>query len=103
MIHTEQLSADTIMFYVRGRLDSHVTKELGLSVLRSYHLGFSTFLCNLSRVTFLEAGATDQLGLIGEGLRDKGKIWRVIGSPASIGEQLILRTILQHLPREAWN
>ena len=103
MIHTEQLTSDTMMFHVRGRFNPQAAKELSLSVLHSYHLGFKTFLCNLSRAILLDEVATSQLALIGEGLRDKGRNWRVIGPASSIGDQLILRTTLQHLPHANWN
>lgn len=103
MICTEQLTPDTMMFHVRGRFNLQAAKELSFSVFHSYQLGFRTFLCNLSRVTLLDEGANYQLALIGEGLRNKGKTWRVIGPPSSVGEQLILRTTLQHLPHATWN
>jgi len=103
MIRTEQLTPDTIMFHMRGQFNPQVAKELSLSVYCSYHLGFKTFLCNLSRAILLNEDATIQLALIGEGLRNKGKTWRVIGPPSSIGDQLILRTALQHLPHANWN
>ena len=103
MIHTEQLSPDTLMFHVQGQFHSQAAKELSLSVFCSYHLGFQTFLCNLSRAILLDKTASHQLSLIEKGLRDKGKTWRVIHPPSSVGEQLILRTILQRLPRETWN
>lgn len=103
MIHTEQLSPDTLMFHVQGQFHSQAAKELSLSVFCSYHLGFQTFLCNLSRAILLDKTASHQLSLIGKGLRDKGKTWRVIHPPSSVGEQLILRTMLQHLPPETWN
>ncbi len=103
MIHTEKLTHDTIMFHVRGQLNSQMAKELNLSVFYSYHLGFQTFLCNLSLAILLDEGATNQLALIGVGLRDKGRTWKVIGPPSSIGEELILRTTLQHLRHECWN
>ena len=103
MIRTEQLSPDTMMFHVQGQFHTQAAKELSLSVFRSYHLGFKTFLCNLSRAIVLDETATHQLALIGEGLRDKGRTWRVINRPSSVGDQLIFRTMLQHLPRETWN
>jgi len=103
IIHTEQLTPDTMLFHVGGQLNLPVAKELSLSVFRSYHLGFQTFLCNLSLAILLDEGATNYLAQIGEGLRDKGRTWRVIGPPSSIGEQLILRTTLQQLPQACWN
>ncbi len=97
MIRTEQLAPDTIMFHVRGQFNKQVAKELSLSVFRSYHLGFKTFLCNLSLSIVLDKDAHYQLTLIGEGLRDKGRNWRVISPPSSSGNQLILRTNFQLL------
>ncbi len=97
MIRTEQLAPDTIMFHVRGTFNKQVAKELSLSVFRSYHLGFKTFLCNLSLNMVLDKDAHSHLTLIGEGLRDKGRNWRVISPPSSSGNQLILRTNLQLL------
>jgi hypothetical protein len=97
MIRTEQLAADTIMFHVQGPFNPLVAKELSLSVFRSYQLGFKTFLCNLSLSTALDTDAHSQLTLIGEGLRNKGRKWRVISPPASNGSQLVLRTNLQFL------
>lgn len=97
MIRTEQLGPDTIMFHVRGQFNKQVAKELSLSVFRSYHLGFKTFLCNLSLSMVLDKDAHYHLTLIGEGLRDKGRNWRVISPPSSSGNQLILRTNLQLL------
>jgi hypothetical protein len=103
MIRTEHLSSDTLMFHVQGPLHSQAAKELSLSVYCSYHLGFKTFLCNLSRAILLDEAVTHQLALIGEGLRDKGRTWRVINPPSSVGDQLIVRTMLQQLSYENWN
>ena len=103
MIRTEQLALDTMMLHVRGQLNLHTAKGLSLSVFRSYHLGFKTFLCNLSLAIVLDEEAIYQLTLIGEGLRDKGGNWRVISPPSSSGNQLILRTSLQHLTHENLN
>ncbi|HBP90073.1 MAG TPA: hypothetical protein PKK23_08840 [Nitrospirales bacterium] len=103
MIRTEQLAPDTIMFHVQGPFNPQVAKELSLSVFRSYHLGFKTFLCNLSLAMALDKDAIYQLKLIGGGLREKGKNWRVINAPYSNGEQLILRTSLQHLAQANLN
>jgi len=103
MIRTEQLTPDTMMFHVRGRFNPQTAKELSMSVFHSYHLGFKTFLFNLSRITLLDERANNQLALIGEGLRNKGKTWRVIGPPSSVGDQLILRTTLQQFPHATWN
>ncbi len=97
MIRTEQLASDTIMFHVRGQLNTQVAKELSLLVFRSYHLGCKTFLCNLSLTRVCDTDAYYHLTLIGEGLRDKGRNWRVISPPSSSGNQLILRTSLQFL------
>ncbi|MFZ1747234.1 MAG: hypothetical protein WBO24_04875 [Nitrospirales bacterium] len=97
MIRTEQLASDTIMFHVRGKFNKQVAKELCLLVFRSYHLGCKTFLCNMSLARAFDKDAYVQLTLIGEGLRDKGRNWRVISPPSSSGNQLILRTGLQYL------
>jgi hypothetical protein len=97
MIRTEQLASDTIMFHVQGQFNKQVAKELSLMVFRSYHLGCKTFLCNLSRAKALDKDAYSQLTVIAEGLRDKGRSWRVISPPSSSGNQLILRTSLQFL------
>ena len=45
----------------------------------------------------------EDLALIGEGLQEKGRTWRVIQSPSSAGTQLILRTSLQHITPAMWN
>ena len=103
MIRTEQLASDTIMFHVPGQFNKQVAKELSLLVFRSYHLGCKTFLCNLSPAMALDKDAYYQLTLIGEGLRDKGRNWRVIFPPSSNGDQLILRTGLQFLAPENLN
>ncbi len=97
MIRTEQLASDTIMFHVQGQVNKRVAKELGLLVFRSYHLGYKTFLCNLSLAKALDNDAFSLLTMIGEGLRDKGRNWRLISPPSSSGNQLILRTSLQFL------
>lgn len=97
MIRTEQLASDTIIFHVQGRLNPQVARELSLSVFRSYHLGFKTFLCNLGLAIVLDEEADYHLSLIGEGLRNKGRSWRIINPPSSSGNQLVLRTSLQHL------
>ncbi|MGP0592733.1 hypothetical protein ACTRXD_09380 [Nitrospira sp. T9] len=97
MIRTEQLASDTIMFHVQGQFNKQVAKELSLLVFRSYHLGCKTFLCNLSLAKALDNEAYSQLTVIAEGLRDKGRNWRVISPPSSSGNQLILRTSLQFL------
>lgn len=103
MIRTEQLTPDTMMFHVQGQFDPQAARELSFSIFHSAHLGFKTFLCNLNRALLLDEYATDQLALIGEGLRNKGKTWRVIGPPSSIGDQLILRTTFPYLFQAHWN
>ena len=103
MVHTEQLAPGTIMFHVRGRFDRGTARELGLLVFRSYRFGFMTYLFNLSRVTFMDKEGSHHLTMIRRGLRENGKNYKVIGPPSSIGDQLILRTVLQHLPPETWN
>ena len=103
MIHTEQLAPGTIMFHVRGRFDRDTARELGFLVFRSHRLGFMTFLFNLSRVTLLDNEGNHLLSMIQRGLLENGKNYKVIGPLSSIGDQLILRTILQYLPPESWN
>jgi hypothetical protein len=103
MIQTEQLSPDTIMFYVKGPFYKMVAKELGLIVFRSHRLGFKTFLCNLSHVSLIDDHGSHQLTLIGQGLQENGCTWKVIQPPFSTGNQLILRTSLQQFPPAMWN
>ena len=103
MIHTEQLSPDTIIFHVRGPFHKRAAKELSLIVFRSHRLGFKTFLFNLSQVSLIDDQGSRHLALIGEGLQEKGRSWRVIQSPSSAGTQLVLRTSLQHITPAMWN
>ena len=103
MIHTEQLSSDTIMLHVRGAFLEKAAKELSLVVFRSHLLGIKTFLCNLSQVSLIDDRGHHQLSLIGEGLNSKGHTWKIIQPPSSVGDQLILRTSLQHITPAMWN
>jgi hypothetical protein len=103
MIQTEQLSSDTIMFYVRGPFHQSAAKELGLSVFRSYNLGFKTFLFDLSRVSVIDEQGSRQLALIGQGVQDKGGTWRVLHAPPSLEYRLFLSGDLDQLPKETWN
>jgi len=103
MIHTERLSPDTIMLHVRGTFHEKTAKELSLMVFQSHRLGFKTFLCNLSQVALIDDQGHRQLALIGEGLHSKGHTWRVIQPTSSSGDQLILRTSLQHITPAMWN
>jgi hypothetical protein len=103
MIQTEQLSPDTIMFYVEGPFHQQAAKELALVVFRSYRLGFKTFLFNLREASHLPHRRSNQLTLIGQGLEEKGCSWRVIQAPLSEGDQLILRTSLQQFPPASLN
>ena len=103
MIQTEQLSSDTIMFHVRGPFYQSTAKELGLSVFRSYNLGFKTFLFDLSRVSLIDEQGSRQLALIGKGVQDKGGTWRVLRAPPSIESRLLLTGNLDQLPKETWN
>lgn len=103
MIQTEQLSPDTIMFYVKGPFYKRVAKELSLTVFRSHRLGFKTFLFNLSQVSLIDEQGSRQLTLIGQGLQENGCTWKVIQPPFSTGNQLILRTSLQQFPPAMWN
>jgi hypothetical protein len=103
MIRTEQLSLDTIMFFVEGIFHRKIAKELSLAVFRSHRLGFKTFLFNLSQVSYLEDQGSHDLALIGQGLQEKGCTWRIIQAPLSAEDQLILATSLQHFPPASWN
>jgi hypothetical protein len=103
MIRTEQVTPDTIMFYVEGPFHRRIAKELGLAVFRSHRLGFKTFLFNLIHVSHLEDQGSHDLALIGQGLQEKGCTWRIIQSPHSAGDQLSLPTSLQQLPPASWN
>jgi anti-anti-sigma regulatory factor len=103
MIQTEQLSSDTIMFHVRGPFRQSTAKELGLSVFRSYHLGFKTFLFDLSRVSLIDEQGSRHLALIGKGVQDKGGTWRVLHTPPSIEDRLLFSGNLENLPKETWN
>jgi len=103
MIHTEQLSPDTIMLHICGPFYEKTAKELSLIVFRSHRLGFKTFLCNLSQVSLIDDRGHSQLAMIGEGLQSKGLTWRVIKPLSSGGDQLIFRTSLQHITPAMWN
>ena len=103
MIQVEQLAPDTIMFHVRGPFHTRAAKELSLMVFRSHRLGFKTFLFNLGQVSPLDDQGYRQLAIIGQGLQDKGYTWKVIHPPLSSGNQLILRTSLQHFSQAMLN
>ncbi len=103
MVHTEQLSPNTIMIHVRGVFHDKTAKELSLMVFQSHRLGFKTFLCNLSQVSLIDDRGHSQLAMIAEGLQSKGHTWKVIQSPSSAGDQLVLRTSLQHITPAMWN
>lgn len=103
MIHTEQLSPDTIMLHVRGVFHEKTAKELSLMVFQSHCLGFKIFLCNLSQVSLIDDRGHRDLALIREGVQSKGHTWKVIQPPFSSGDQLLLRTSLQHITPTMWN
>ncbi len=103
MFQTKQLSSDTIVFYVQGPFHQSIAKELSLAVFRSHHLGFTTFLLDLSHVSLLDDRGSHQLALIGKGLQEKGGTWKVIKPPSSAKYQLILQTSLQEFPHAMWN
>ena len=103
MIQTEQLSSDTIIFHVRGPFHTRAAKELSLAVLRSHRLGFKAFLFDLSQVSLIDEQGSGYLALIGKGLQEKGRTWRMIQPPSSAGNQLVLRTSLQQITPAMWN
>ena len=103
MIQTEQLSPDTIMFYIEGPFHQQAAKKLALVVFQSHRLGFKNFLFNLRQVSPVQNQGANQLALIGRGLEEKGCSWRVIQAPHSEGDQLILRTELQQFSPASLN
>lgn len=102
MLHTEQLSPDTLVVHVRGLCSCRVVKELSLLISCSFHLAFRNFLCDMSRAVLLDETAEQQLALIGEGLREKGGTWRVINAPSRTGKQLVFRTTHRHFTFKTW-
>ena len=103
MIQTEQLSPDTIIYQVLGPFHQSTAKELGLSVFRSYNLGFKTFIFDLSQVSLIDEQGSRQLALIRQGVQNKGGTWRVLHSPPSIEDRLLFSGKLERLPKETWN
>jgi anti-anti-sigma regulatory factor len=103
MIQTEQLSPDTIIFHVQGPFHRSTAKELGLSVFRSHHLGFTNFLFDLSRVPLIDEQGSRHLALIGQGLQDKGGTWKILGNPPLLENQLLSHATFENPPRETWN
>src|SRR5690606_24174528 len=97
MLHTEQLSPDTLVVHVRGLCSSRAVKDMSLLISCSFHLEFRNFLCDMSRAVLLDETAEQQLALIGEGLREKGGTWRVINAPSRTGKQMTFRTSRQRL------
>ncbi len=103
MVQTEQLTPDTLLIHMHGHFDQGAAKELGLLVFQSFHLGFRTYLLNLSGVPLLEEESTQALETIKGGLHVQGGTLQIIAPPSCSGNQLILRTTLQDLPQETWN
>jgi anti-anti-sigma regulatory factor len=103
MIQTEQLSSNTIIFHVQGPFRGSTAKELGLSVFRSYHLGFTTFLFDLSKVPLIEEQGSRHLTLIGQGIQDKGGTWKILGNPPLLENHLLSHATFESPPRETWN
>ena len=103
MIQTEQLSSDTIIFHVQGPFHRNTAKELGMSVFRSHHLGFKNFLFDLSLVPLIDEQGSHHLALIGQGLQDKGRTWKILGNPPLLENQLLSHATFENPPRETWN
>ena len=103
MIQSEQLSPDTIVFHMSGPLHQSAIKELSLSVLRSHHLGFTTFLFDLGGVSLMDEQGSRYLALIGQGIQEKGGTWRAVNTPPSLESRLISTANLENLPQETWN
>ena len=103
MIHTKQLSSDTIMFHVQGPFRRSTAKELGLSVFRSHHLGFTNFLFDLSGVSLIDEQGSRHLTLIGQGVQDKGGTWTILGQPPLLENQLLSHETFENPSQETWN
>ncbi len=103
MIQTEQLSPDTIMFHLRGPFQKRTAKELGLSVFRSHRLGFTTFFFDLSRVSLIDELGSRHLALIGQGVKNKGGTWKILGNPPLLKNQLLSHATFETPPKETWN
>ena len=103
MIQAEQLSSDTIKFHVTGLFRQSTAKELGLSVFRSYHLGFTTFLFDLSQVPLIDRQGSQHLTLIGQGVQDKGGTWKILGNPPLLEKHRLSHATFENPPRETWN
>jgi anti-anti-sigma regulatory factor len=80
-----------------------MAKQLALLVFRSHRLGFTTFLFDLNQVPLMDEKASQHLARIGQGLRNKGGSWRVLGNPSSLENRLLFGTNLEQLPKETWN
>ena len=103
MIQSEQLSVDTIMFYVRGPFQKKAAKELSLSVFRSHRLGFTTFHFDLTRASLIDEQGAQHLALIGQGVQDKGGAWKIIGHPPLLKNHLLVDATFEYPQQELWN
>ena len=103
MIQTEQISSDTIMFHVQGPFRRSTAKELGLSVFRSHHMGFRTFLFDLSGVSLFDEQGSHHLTLIGQGVEEKGGNWKILGQPPLLENQFLSHEIFENSSKESWN
>jgi hypothetical protein len=103
MIQTELLFPDTIMFHLRGPFQIRAAKELGLSVFRSHHLGFRSFHFNLKRVSLIDELGSRHLALIGQGVKNKGGTWKILGHPPLLKKQLLSYATFGTPPKESWN
>ena len=103
MIQTEQLAPKTIIFHIQGPFHTQTAKELGLMVFQSHRMKFKTFVFNFSQGFPLDEQMSHQISIIGQGLHNKGCTWKIIPPPFSSGDQLILRTSLQHMSQAMLN
>jgi len=103
MIETQQLSPDTLLIEIKGHFHSRMAKQLALLVFRSHRLGFSTFLFDLNRISFMDKNVSQHLVCIGQGLQEKGGTWRIIGNLPSPESRFFFETGLDQLPKETWN
>lgn len=103
MITTEYVADGVLLIHAKGRVDKNLVKEVALLVFRSFHLGVTTFFLKVHQRTPLHEEGFSGLDLIGQGVRNKGGAWRMLGSPSSVWDQLMFRITLQQLPPATWN
>ena len=103
MITTEYVADGALLIHAKGRIDKNLVKEVALLVFRSFHLGVSTFFLKVHQRTPIDEEGFSSLDLIGQGVRNKGGAWRVVGSSSSVWDKLMFRITIQQFPPETWN